>query len=93
MAIAFLGWVAPACDLLTSPSDWTCEVTIRIGTRTVTGSGSGSDQDDALSRAWSNACSDLNLSGSELSRCQDGENPNAFRSWSARHSCETGSGS
>ena len=89
MAIAFLGWIAAACDLLVSPGDWTCEVTINAGGRgRGTGSGTASSQDDALSRAWSSACSDFNLDASDTRRCERGENP-GFATWDARHTCET----
>jgi hypothetical protein len=89
MAIVLLLWISPACDVLTSADDWTCEVTVNFGSRTATGTGTGSSQDTALDRAWEDACSRLNLSGSELTRCEDGKNPGIFSSWSARHSCET----
>ena len=90
VVLALLGACAlAACDGLTGPSEtWTCNVTLRADNLTGTGSGTGSTQEEALHAARSNACSQLGLNVNRRSRCERGENPGGFFSWSFRHSCE-----
>lgn len=76
-----------ACGEMT-PAGWQCDVTVTMDSRTASGSGSGSTQQEALDAALANACAQLGLSGNALSLCQAGQNPGAF-SWSTNIDCET----
>ena len=77
-----------ACGDVTDAAGWQCDVTVAMGNRTASGSGSGSTQQEALDAALANACAQLGLSGNALSLCQAGQNPGAL-SWSTNIDCET----
>lgn len=77
-----------ACAEITGASAWQCDVTLSMDSRTASGSGSGSTQQEALDEALSATCARLGLTGEALSRCEAGQNPGAS-SWSTNYDCET----
>lgn len=49
---------------------WSCDVSLRLGTETGDGSGTGGSRDEALTAALRTACSKLNLDSEQRSQCE-----------------------
>lgn len=55
-----------------APTMWECDLTITVDNRTVSGSGSGSTEEEARRAALAVACPKLGLAGERLNACKAG---------------------